>query len=100
MMKISKIMCQHFLCDEKSIKEVPFCIDCDNPVFSFNVEGEGYNEYVKQWRVIVSASRDKIEAGEGDMWDSGFVTGDDILDIKYDGTESGRNARWGCSTVI
>ena len=43
-MEINKIMCQHMLCDEASCKEVPFCIDCENPVFSFNVEGEGYNE--------------------------------------------------------
>lgn len=86
-MRISKIMCQHMLCDDISSREVPFCVDCEHPVFSFALEGDGYDEFVKQWRAVVSVSRESALAGKGDMWDSGFVSNGEILSIRYEGKE-------------
>ena len=86
-MRISKIMCQHMLCDDISSNEVPFCVDCEHPVFSFALEGDGYDEFVKQWRAVVSVSRESALAGKGDMWDSGFVSNGEILSIRYEGNE-------------
>ena len=86
-MRISKVMCEHMLCDEISYKKTPVCIDTETPVFSFAVEGDEYDAAVKCYRVIVSSTRDKAMNKEGDVWDSGLIYSSDIHDILYDGAE-------------
>ncbi len=86
-MKISKIMCEHMLCDEAAYKNRPFCIDNETPTFSFAIEGEEYGAKVKCWKLIVSSSKEKLLAQDGDVWDTGVVYDSDIIDIKYDGEE-------------
>ncbi len=86
-MKISKIMCEHMLCDEVSYKKTPFCIDNETPVFSFVIDGDEYDAKVKCWKLLVSTSKEKLSEKEGDMWDSGIVYDDNISTITYEGEE-------------
>lgn len=86
-MKISKIMCEHMLCDETSYKAQPFCIDTETPVFSFAIEGDEYDAAVKCYKLIVSSTYENLIARCGDMWDTGVVYDDETSAIYYDGEE-------------
>ncbi|MBO5418299.1 MAG: family 78 glycoside hydrolase catalytic domain [Clostridia bacterium] len=88
-MKINKIMCQHILCDERSYKRNPFCIDCEEPVFSFAIEAEGdeYGISVERYRLLVSEDTDLLAQNVGDVWDSGTIESGNISAVKYDGKE-------------
>ena len=48
------------------------------------------------YRVLVASSMDKVEAGEGDLWDSGKTAGEETIHIEYAGRplKSGERAFW------
>jgi alpha-L-rhamnosidase len=57
--------------------------------------GEGFVRQ-KKYRILVASSLEKLEANEGDLWDSGVVQSDDSVDVSYAGVPLGdsRRAWW------
>lgn len=63
----------------------PLGIDVPNPRFSWLLKSEtrGMRQYA--YRVIVATSKEMLEEGLGDMWDSGKVVSDENIHIEYAG---------------
>ncbi len=83
-MKIINLSCEHMLCDEKSYSEFPYCIDAQRPVFSFGVEDEQGRD-IKFFKIVVASSRERLNAVDADMWDSGIIYDTDTTCIRYAG---------------
>ncbi len=64
-------------------RSVPIGIDNPRPAFSWKLRGAG--EFQNRFRILVSSSQERLNAGEGDLWDSGEVTSDAQFGIRYDG---------------
>ena len=62
----------------------PIGIDT-NPIFSWTLTSDGFGKSQSAYRIIVSTTMAKAEKGEGDMWDSGKIAGENNYDIAYDG---------------
>jgi|GEM_PF-36188 alpha-L-rhamnosidase len=62
-------------------------LGCDNPCprFGWQLTSDENNQTQKAYRVIVASGPDKINAAEGDMWDSGKIDSDVSQWLAYDG---------------
>ena len=71
----------------------PLGIDTDAPRFSWKLDDNGKEKNVKQaaYQLIVSSSVEKMKAGEGDLWDTGWIESDEQLWIAYKGKPLGSN---------
>ena len=74
-------------------------IDAERPRVSWRVEeSDAALRGQKQtaYRVLVASSAEFLEKGEGDLWDSGKVAGDETLNIEYAGQPlvSGQACFW------
>lgn len=65
--------------------KTPIGIDT-NPVFSWINNAEGFGRSQSAYRMIVSTTEAKAMNGDGDMWDSGKVQGENNYDIAYKGS--------------
>ena len=63
----------------------PLGIDTPNPLFGWIVNDPDRNETQTAYQVLVSSSRSKCEAGEGDCWDTGKVRSSAQNDLSYGG---------------
>ncbi len=63
----------------------PLGIDTDKPVFSWKLSAEGRGERQTAYRVVASSTKEKLEAGEYDIWDSGKVEDEDNYGVVYGG---------------
>lgn len=72
--------------------ENPLGIDTPKPLFGWMVNDPGRNEIQTAYQVIVSSSRLKCEAGDGDDWDTGKVESRDQNGIIYAGKPLGSGA--------
>ena len=77
----------------------PLGIDAEKPRVSWRVEESDANvrgQKQTAFRVIVAASQELLEKGEGDWWDSGKVASDETLNIEYAGKPlaSGKACFW------
>ena len=54
------------------------------PNFSWIVNGSG-KELQQQYQILVATSAKKLEAGVGEVWNSGMVTSNESVNIKYGG---------------
>ena len=65
----------------------PLGLDTKTPRFSWIINSQSDVKEVRQtaYQIIVSSSEEKMKAGEGDLWDSGWVESDDQLWIPYGG---------------
>jgi alpha-L-rhamnosidase len=74
---------------------MPLSVENPAPRFSWRPTGEqtGY-------RLLVASSPELLEKGQGDLWDSGRVTSDNTLQIRYAGKAltSGQRAFWRVET--
>ena len=71
----------------------PLGIDTNTPRFSWLI-GDHYKDkgvYQKAYHIIVASSYEKMKAGEGDLWDTGWVESDEQLWIPYGGKTLGSN---------
>jgi len=64
----------------------PLAVDEKNPVFSWKLNMNGYGRSQSAYQIVVATSEEKALAGEGDMWNSGKVVGENNYDILYGGT--------------
>ena len=71
-------------------------IDAEKPRVSWRVESGERDQKQTAYRVLVASSGEILEKGEGDLWDSGKVAGDETLNIEYAGKPlaSGQACFW------
>ena len=62
----------------------PIGIDCVHPRLSWKLPQGGTQT---AYRVLVSASREMLEAGKGDLFDTGIVSSDSAFFVDYGGKE-------------
>jgi alpha-L-rhamnosidase len=62
----------------------PLGIDT-TPRFRWLNSSDGFGKYQSAYRIIVSSTEEKAKAQQGDLWDSGKVSGTDNFDIPYAG---------------
>jgi alpha-L-rhamnosidase len=55
----------------------PLGVDSAPPRLSWRLQGEGRGLNQTAWQVLVASSRAALDAGRGDVWDSGRVRSDD-----------------------
>jgi len=74
----------------------PLGIDIREPKFSWKMEADRRGAKQSAYQIIVSASKSAIEAGIGDMWDTGKVGASDAMHVRYAGAalQSGRDYYW------
>lgn len=74
----------------------PLGIDVPRPHLSWRLSSDAPDSLQSAWRVLVASSRDKLELHQGDLWDSGKVSGSESLDIEYKGEtlNSGQRCFW------
>jgi alpha-L-rhamnosidase len=74
---VSRLRCQ-YLVD-------PAGIDAAAPELSWIVESPRRGAMQSAYQILVASSLAKLEAGEGDLWDSGRVESGDTFGIRYTG---------------
>lgn len=71
-------------------------IDLANPCFAWYVNDKDRGEYQTAYRILVASSEEKLNANNGDIWDSGKVQSMEQYGIRYEGSklESNTNYFW------
>ena len=64
----------------------PLGIDKTTPRLSWVVDSPTRGDKQTAWQVIVASTPEGIAGNQGDLWDSGMVTGDDTSQITYAGS--------------
>ena len=67
----------------------PIGIDTRTPRLSWQLESSGLGQRQTAYRILVASSRDQLQRGRGDLWDSGRVNSDQSLHIRYAGQPLG-----------
>ena len=67
-------------------KKNPLGIDNEKPRFSWITESDGRALKQTAYRIIVSSTKEKLDAAQGDMWDSGTVRSDRSVNVVYEGS--------------
>ena len=76
--------------------ENPLGIDTTTPRFSWKSYSQQKDVRQQSYHILVASSMQKLDANEGDLWDSGEVTSADQLWITYQGKplKSNQHAYW------
>jgi alpha-L-rhamnosidase len=76
--------------------EQPLGLEAARPRLSWSVASAGRGARQSAYRVTAASSRERLEAGEADLWDSGRVASDRCFDVEYDGKvlHSGQRVWW------
>jgi len=77
-LKLSGLICEY--------AENPLGIDTDRPRFSWKANSSERGQYQTAYRIIVDCEQEKLDAGIGNMWDSGKVITDKSINISYSGS--------------
>ncbi len=74
----------------------PVCIDVRKPRLSWEMQSVERGQAQKAWRIIAASTKDNIDAGLGDLWDSGKVNSSQSNQVIYEGKElaSGMRIFW------
>ena len=64
----------------------PIGIDAARPRLSWLVEADRRGAAQSAYQILVASSREKLDADDGDKWDSGKVASDRSANVAYDGT--------------
>lgn len=64
----------------------PLGLEVLRPRLSWHIESDCRGQLQKAYQVLVSTSVSRLEAGDGDLWDSGKVDSDNSIQVEYDGT--------------
>lgn len=60
-------------------------LDVEQPRLSWEIDSKERGVKQKSYRIIVSSTKEKLDAGEGDLWDSGNVRSENSIQIPYEG---------------
>jgi alpha-L-rhamnosidase len=63
----------------------PQGIDCVAPRLGWEIQSDGRGVLQKSYRILVASSLEKLNADEGDLWDSKEVKSDESVFIPYSG---------------
>lgn len=63
----------------------PLGIDADAPRLNWNLESDQRAQVQSAYRILVASSRELLDQGRGDLWDSGKVGSDQCVQIAYAG---------------
>jgi alpha-L-rhamnosidase len=63
----------------------PEGIDAVNPKLTWELSGDQKGISQTDYRILVASSPDKLEANEGDIWDSGKIKSDQSILVPYKG---------------
>jgi alpha-L-rhamnosidase len=63
----------------------PLGVDVPSPRLSWQLESGRRGQKQSAYRILVASSRDRLDKDVGDLWDSGKVEGDQLLNVIYDG---------------
>jgi alpha-L-rhamnosidase len=76
--------------------ENPLGIDVEEPRLSWILEGEGRNRSQSAYQIVVASTKQNLDAGDWDVWNSEKVNSDATNQIVYDGTmlQSGTPYYW------
>ncbi len=87
-LKVSGLQCNYL--------SNPMGIEGSTPLLSWKILSESSNVNQDAYRILVSDNKQQLEAGTGDVWDSGKVGDHNSLMIKYSGSdlEAGKTYYW------
>jgi alpha-L-rhamnosidase len=76
--------------------ECPLGLEVSRPGLSWSVTSAGRGARQSAYRVTAASTRERLEAGEADLWDSGRVAGDRCFEVGYDGKvlHTGQRVWW------
>ena len=63
----------------------PWGLDTEQPRLSWILESPWRGVRQSAWQILVASSGDKLNADQGDLWDSGQVTSDQSIQVEYAG---------------
>lgn len=66
--------------------ENPLGIDVPQPRLSWQVVSDQRGQRQTAYQILVAGSRDALDAGKGDLWDTGKVASPETIQIPYQGT--------------
>ncbi|MDE2051336.1 MAG: family 78 glycoside hydrolase catalytic domain, partial [Gammaproteobacteria bacterium] len=74
----------------------PLGVEASRPRLSWAVVSGGRGARQSAYRVTAASSRERLEAGTADLWDSGQVASDRCFEVLYDGKtlQSGERVWW------
>ena len=77
-------------------EEDPLGVDARHPRLSWTITSGERGVMQEAYEILVASDESKLEAGEGDMWNSGKTESDQSIWVKYMGQalESGRQYWW------
>jgi alpha-L-rhamnosidase len=80
----SLLSCVDLRCE---YRENPLGIDEAKPRLSWKVTSPSRGQSQSAYQILVATTREKLEQGQADLWDSGVVKSNRTLHIEYDGAE-------------
>jgi Alpha-L-rhamnosidase N-terminal domain./Bacterial alpha-L-rhamnosidase. len=74
----------------------PLAVEEARPRLFWQLRGTGRGERQSAYQILVASSREKLAAGEADLWDSGRVESPETIQVPYGGKTlaSGQQAFW------
>ncbi|MFD0835658.1 alpha-L-rhamnosidase [Mariniflexile aquimaris] len=63
----------------------PMAIEDEQPLFSWIVKAQGFNKSQSAYHIIVASSLEKLNENDADVWNSGKVSSNNSVYIKYQG---------------
>lgn len=63
----------------------PFAIETGSPSLSWMLKGNGFNLHQTSYQILVADSREKLNADNSNIWNSGIVKSDKSIQITYGG---------------
>ncbi|MFO7169402.1 MAG: glycoside hydrolase family 78 protein [Chloroflexota bacterium] len=84
----SRLRCEHLV--------NPLGLDIARPRLSWIVESDRRGQRQTAYQILVASSAELLAADQGDLWDSGKVSSDQTIGVRYAGRElrSGERAWW------
>jgi len=71
----------------------PCVADSATPLLSWRLESKQRGIFLAAWQILAASTPEKIEADEGDLWDSGKVTEEGASSVLYTGKALDSRAR-------
>lgn len=65
----------------------PFAVDVLQPRLSWEIKSKERNVIQKAYRILVASTKEKLDKGDADLWDSGKVRSDKSIQVPYDGKQ-------------
>lgn len=89
------------VCDLKVAQlRTPLGLEDARPTFSWRMGATRAGALQTAYRIVVGSSQRAVEAGEGDLWDSGPITSDCCTGVAYEGPPLASRQRWYWSVTV